>query len=131
MASGSDAIAPLSFDKLMALLPVESSSERGSQASENFRSIAPAWAPGGRGTAFGGHVYAQAAWAASRTVGRGMVIHVRSVLPCSRSRGHHGFSAKRELCAGIRGLFQRTDCIMLTARIRAEYDRFLYTTRQN
>ncbi|KAK6435466.1 hypothetical protein LTR95_008347 [Oleoguttula sp. CCFEE 5521] len=45
-----------------------------------YRSIAPPFAPGGNhpravGRAFGGHVYAQAAWAASQTVPKGFVIH--------------------------------------------------------
>lgn len=32
----------------------------------------------GGGSAFGGHVYAQAVWAASQTVNAGMIVHVRS-----------------------------------------------------
>lgn len=58
----------------MALRALEPEEEEG---EESFRSIAPAWAPAGAGTrAFGGHVFAQAAWAASRTVATGMVVHV-------------------------------------------------------
>lgn len=58
----------------MALRALEPEEEEG---EESFRSIAPAWAPAGAGTrAFGGHVLAQAAWAASRTVATGMVVHV-------------------------------------------------------
>lgn len=72
--------APLSFRKLMALDEMVLSSEENPDALEAFQSIALAWAPGAGQTAFGGHVYAQAAWAASRTVGKGLVVHVRSVL---------------------------------------------------
>jgi len=37
----------------------------------------PAWAPGGKigFAAYGGHVYAQAVWAASQTVPEGMIVH--------------------------------------------------------
>lgn len=66
----------------MALRELESDEQK----CHTFSSVAPAWAPGTRTTAFGGHVYAQAAWAASRTVGAGMVIHVWLVLPLSGSR---------------------------------------------
>jgi len=38
------------------------------------------------GRAYGGHVYAQAAWAAAQTVPKGFVIHV-SCLRISRIRG--------------------------------------------
>lgn len=44
-----------------------------------FRSIAAPFAPGdedGVGRAYGGHVYAQAAWAACYTVKTGFLIHV-------------------------------------------------------
>jgi acyl-CoA thioesterase len=43
---------------------------------DTYRSIAPAWAPGGGIRTFGGHVYAQAAYAAGRTVPNGMMLHV-------------------------------------------------------
>lgn len=42
----------------------------------SFKSAFPAYSPGGGTRAYGGHVYAQAALAASRTVGEGFVIHV-------------------------------------------------------
>ena len=35
----------------------------------------PAWVPAGPAT-YGGHVYTQAAWAASQTVEEGFVVHV-------------------------------------------------------
>lgn len=41
---------------------------------DTFDSVTPAWPPQMR--AFGGHVYAQAAYAASKTVAGGMFIHV-------------------------------------------------------
>lgn len=46
-----------------------------------FRSIARPFCPGGNhpravGRAYGGHVFAQAAWAAAGTVGEGWVLHV-------------------------------------------------------
>lgn len=47
---------------------------------ETFRSIAPPFAPGGPvgvGRSYGAHVYAQAAWAASQTVDKGFLLHVR------------------------------------------------------
>lgn len=42
-----------------------------------YRSIAMPFSPGGGGRAYGGHVYAQAVWAAAQTVKAGFVIHVR------------------------------------------------------
>jgi hypothetical protein len=38
-------------------------------------SLNGAFEPGG-GSAYGGHVYAQSVWAAARTVGEGMFVHV-------------------------------------------------------
>jgi len=58
-----------------------------------YQSIALPFAPGGRqrkgrDRSYGGHVYAQAAWAASQTVGKGLVIYVCTSLlsghPCSQ-----------------------------------------------
>lgn len=51
-----------------------------------FRSTAQPFCPGGDhprsiGRAYGGHVYAQAAWAAAQTVPEGFVLHV-SILAC-------------------------------------------------
>lgn len=81
MASTSNVLAPLAFRKLMALEEVVSSSDVQADALKTFRSVAPAWAPAAGTTAFGGHVYAQAAWAASKTVAKGMFVHVWLVLP--------------------------------------------------
>ena len=45
--------------------------------SRTFRSKVKAYAPtGGENGAYGGHVYAQSAWAAAQTVPEGMIIHV-------------------------------------------------------
>lgn len=45
-----------------------------------FRSIAQPFAPGGQVNpvkrSYGGHVFAQAAWAACQTVAKGLVLHV-------------------------------------------------------
>jgi acyl-CoA thioesterase len=41
-----------------------------------YRSTALAFSPSGSGRAYGGHVYAQAVWAAAKTVESGLVIHV-------------------------------------------------------
>ena len=46
-----------------------------------YRSIAQPFCPGGThpravGRAYGGHVFAQAAWAAAQTVPKGFVLHV-------------------------------------------------------
>jgi hypothetical protein len=76
MASKPLSAAPLSFRKLMGLEEMDMLSD----GLKTFRSIALAWAPGALTTAFGGHVYAQAAWAASRTVRSGMIVHVCLVL---------------------------------------------------
>jgi acyl-CoA thioesterase len=58
---------PVSFKRLMALETL---------GPDTYRSIAPAWAPGDGNRAFGGHVYAQAAYAAGKTVPKGMMLHV-------------------------------------------------------
>lgn len=42
-----------------------------------FQSLTAAWPPAPFQRAFGGHVYAQAMYAASRTVEKGLVLHVR------------------------------------------------------
>lgn len=42
----------------------------------HFESGRPAYSPGGFKRAYGGHVFAQAALAAARTVREGMVVHV-------------------------------------------------------
>ncbi|EXJ75121.1 uncharacterized protein A1O5_01817 [Cladophialophora psammophila CBS 110553] len=57
---------PISFRRLMAL----------KKTGENvFESLTPAWPPAPHRRAFGGHVYAQAMYAASKTVDKGLVVH--------------------------------------------------------
>ncbi|ORY19057.1 thioesterase-like superfamily-domain-containing protein [Clohesyomyces aquaticus] len=57
----------LPFDKLMQLEKVD---------DRTFRSIVRAYSPtGGENGTYGGHVYAQAAWAAAQTVPEGFLIH--------------------------------------------------------
>lgn len=46
---------------------------------DKYMSVRPAWTPAGHTTAYGGHVFAQAVWAAAQTVGEGLVIHVCSI----------------------------------------------------
>ena len=57
---------PISFRQLMALKQIR---------RDVFESLTPAWPPAPFKRAFGGHVYAQAVYAASRTVDQGLVIH--------------------------------------------------------
>lgn len=69
----------MTFMDLMSLQPLPSE-----QRAEKYMSVRPSFCPdGGFGAAFGGHVYAQAVWAAAQTVGEGMVVHVR-IPPSSR-----------------------------------------------
>jgi acyl-CoA thioesterase len=58
---------PASFRRLMALQQT---------GPDTFESLTPAWPPGDHMRAFGGHVYAQAMYAASKTVEEGLVVHV-------------------------------------------------------
>ncbi|KIY03728.1 uncharacterized protein Z520_00419 [Fonsecaea multimorphosa CBS 102226] len=58
---------PISFRRLMALKRVE--------GGDVFESLTPAWPPAPHRRAFGGHVYAQALCAASKTVEKGLVVH--------------------------------------------------------
>jgi hypothetical protein len=65
----------LPFDKIMELEKID---------DRTFRSIVRAYSPtGGENGTYGGHVYAQAAWAAAQTVEAGFLIHVRKY--CARS----------------------------------------------
>ena len=70
---------PLPFVELMALDPVPEQQQNlpgESERSERFRSRAVPFPPGDGFMAFGGHVYAQSAYAASRTVKSGFFVHV-------------------------------------------------------
>jgi len=44
--------------------------------NDTFRSRSMPFSPGGSGRAYGGHVYAQAVWAAAQTVAKGFIVHV-------------------------------------------------------
>lgn len=61
--------AETSFADLMAL-------EKDPGKERTYMSKTPAWAAGGSWNSFGGHVYAQACWAAAQEVGEGLVVHV-------------------------------------------------------
>lgn len=72
---------PLSFVGLMALERLEDTAQShpGSnepERIERFRSLAAPFPPGEGNRSFGGHVYAQSAYAASKTVEKGFVVHV-------------------------------------------------------
>ncbi len=62
----------MSFKRLMALETLD---------PDTYRSTTPAWPPGNSDRAFGGHVYAQAAYAASKTVSKSMTLHVCMLQP--------------------------------------------------
>lgn len=70
---------PRAWVELMALERVDdtsSSSDNAPEKVERFRSLAAPYPPGGGTRSFGGHVYAQSAYAAAQTVGKGLVVHV-------------------------------------------------------
>lgn len=71
-----------SFVELMALERLEGTEASHFKASESerierFRSLAAPYPPGHGNRSFGGHVYAQSAYAASKTVAKEFVVHVR------------------------------------------------------
>lgn len=74
--------SPPAFAELMALKQLDSPSHLHGIPSdepekiERFQSLASPYPPGEGKMAFGGHVYAQSAYAASKTVEKGFVIHV-------------------------------------------------------
>lgn len=73
----------VSFVELMALERLEDrelsdASTSEPEKMERFRSLAAPFPPGEGTRSFGGHVYAQSAYAASKTVGKGFVVHVCS-----------------------------------------------------
>jgi len=63
---------PTSFTELMEL---EAIGVKAGKDCDTYASLVPAFNPG-LGTAFGGHVFAQAVWAASHSVDEGMIVHV-------------------------------------------------------
>ncbi|KAL2803277.1 thioesterase-like superfamily-domain-containing protein [Aspergillus granulosus] len=70
---------PASFVELMALKPLGTGDftfdPDKPEKVERFESLATPYCPGLGSLAFGGHVYAQSAYAASKTVSKGLVIH--------------------------------------------------------
>ncbi|KAK5239434.1 hypothetical protein LTR16_011934, partial [Cryomyces antarcticus] len=66
MAESTNGNAYLPFTELMRLDKID---------EHTFRSTAMAFAPGGGNSAYGGHVYSQAVWAASHTVKDGFTVH--------------------------------------------------------
>lgn len=77
-----DLISTTSFVELMALERLEDTeashaSNKELEKIERFRSLAAPYPPGHGNRSFGGHVYAQSAYAASKTVQKGFVVHVR------------------------------------------------------
>ena len=72
---GQDPTQPISFSRLMAFKPL---------GDDRFSSLTPAWSTGEGTAAFGGHVFAQSMWVASKTVADGMVVHVSHHLSTSR-----------------------------------------------
>ncbi|KAJ5773519.1 Acyl-CoA thioesterase [Penicillium paradoxum] len=77
---GDEATSPRSFVSLMALERLEEIVITHPDATkperiERFRSLSTPYNPGGGTRSFGGHVYAQSAYAASKTVSQGLVIH--------------------------------------------------------
>ncbi|KAJ5728962.1 uncharacterized protein N7483_003470 [Penicillium malachiteum] len=71
--------SPSSFAALMALQRLDDTEVNKSSSDperiEQFQSLAAPYPPGLGNRAFGGHVYAQSAYAASKTVEKGFVIH--------------------------------------------------------
>ncbi|KAJ5127099.1 hypothetical protein N7448_007878 [Penicillium atrosanguineum] len=72
--------SPAEFVQLMALERLDNSEVLHAdtvepEKVERFRSLAAPYAPGMNSRSFGGHVYAQSAFAASKTVGKGFVVH--------------------------------------------------------
>ncbi|KAJ5209181.1 hypothetical protein N7449_003560 [Penicillium cf. viridicatum] len=72
--------SPHSFIELMSLQRLEDTfisypDSTEPEKIERFRSLAIPYNPGQGTRSFGGHVYAQSAYAASKTVGQGFVIH--------------------------------------------------------
>ncbi|KAJ5835215.1 hypothetical protein N7447_001241 [Penicillium robsamsonii] len=73
-------MSPHSFIELMALQRLEDTlishpDTTEPEKIERFRSLATPYNPGQGTRSFGGHVYAQSAYAASKTVGQGLIIH--------------------------------------------------------
>lgn len=70
----SDDDGPVSFETLMAVERINDSTYR--SLTKAFEPGSPSRDPVQRRRAYGGHVYAQAVWAASHTVPAGFVVSV-------------------------------------------------------
>jgi acyl-CoA thioesterase len=69
------------FDAQHRVLPFNQIMQLEKINDRTFRSVTRAYSPtGGENGIFGGHVYAQAAWAAAQTVDQDFLIHVRAFL---------------------------------------------------
>lgn len=77
MATHKEDHGRLPFTDLMNVIPLPPlpHKDHDGKREERFMSTRPAFNPG-QGSAYGGHVFAQSVWAASFTVGEGMVVHV-------------------------------------------------------
>jgi len=76
MATHKEDHGRLPFTDLMNVIPLPPlpHKDHDGKREERFMSTRPAFNPG-QGSAYGGHVFAQSVWAASFTVGEGMVVH--------------------------------------------------------
>jgi hypothetical protein len=74
------------FNKQKQVLPFDKVIELEKIDDWTFRSIVKAYSPtGGENGTYGGHVFAQAAWAAAQTVEKGYLIHVSCTNCCISS----------------------------------------------
>jgi hypothetical protein len=71
---------PPSVQTFVNLMAIEALSEGKDENVKRYMSKRPSFNPGG-GSAYGGHVFAQAVWAASQDVKEGLVVHVWA--PCN------------------------------------------------
>lgn len=126
--------SPSAFVELMALERLEdaeisSGSTSEPEKTERFRSLAVPYIPGGGNRSFGGHVYAQSAYAASKTVAKGFVVHV-----CSHQATHNhlnldfaGLTPKQDMTGTfIRGGRPEIPYVYTVRHVR---DGFMYCTR--
>lgn len=85
-------LSPEPFIELMALERIGVSHDNssgnisdGNEKVEHFRSLAAPFPPAEGTMVFGGHVYAQSAWAACQTVEKGFVVHVSRGSPSHKA----------------------------------------------
>ena len=80
-----------------------------------YRSLSPAYSPGNTGSSYGGHQFAQAAWAAAQTVDDGFILHVgeprffcfRIYLPLTGKCKQPSFAAVRILLSSAKVTYVR------------------------